>query len=316
VTGVRTATGETLDADLVVDAMGRGSRMPRWLRDAGVAPIHEESEDSGFIYYTRFFRAANGSGGVPQPRMPLLTPIGSISVLTLPGDNATWSVTLFISSGDQPLKRLRHADRFSAVIEACPMHAHWLDGEPITDVEAMGGVIDRYRRIAVDGRPVVTGVALVADAWACTNPSVGRGITLGLLHAKRLRDVVREHGEHPRAFADAWDAITEAELTPWYRDTIAEDRARLREIEALRAGIDPGPPATPEAQLRAALITAIPHDPDVFRAFIASRACVRTLRESLTQPGFAEYVLAVAEGKERRPPPGPNRDQLLQLAAA
>ena len=223
VTGIRTDTGETLGADLVVDAMGRGSRMPRWLRDAGVAPIHEESEDSGFIYYTQFFRAADG-GGVPQARMPLVTPIGSFSVLTLPGDNATWSVTLYISSGDQPLKRLRHADRFRAVVEACPMHAHWLDGEPITGVEAMGGVVDRYRRIAVDGRPVVTGVALLADAWACTNPSIGRGITLGLLHAQRLRDVVREHGEHPREFAEAWDAVTEAELTPWYRDTIGEDR--------------------------------------------------------------------------------------------
>jgi hypothetical protein len=25
-------------------------------------------------------------------------------------------------------------------------------------------------------------VALLADAWACTNPSVGRGITFGLMH--------------------------------------------------------------------------------------------------------------------------------------
>ena len=315
VTGVRTAAGETLGADLVVDAMGRGSRLPRWLRDAGVAPIHEESEDSGFIYYTQFFRAADG-GGVPQARMPLVTPIGSISVLTLPGDNATWSVTLYISSGDQPLKRLRHADRFHAVVAACPMHAHWLDGEPITDVEAMAGVVDRYRRIAVDGRPVVTGVALLADAWACTNPSIGRGITLGLLHAQRLRDVLREHGEHPREFAEAWDAVTEAELTPWYRDTIGEDRARLREIEALRAGVVPGPPSTPEAQLRAALMTAIPHDPEVFRAFLASRAVVRTLRESLGEPGFAEHVFQAAAGKEPRPLPGPSRDALLQLAAA
>jgi hypothetical protein len=43
--------------------------------------------------------------------------------------------------------------------------------------------------------------------------------------------------------------------------TIGEDRARLREIEPPRTGVQPDPPATPEAQLRAALITAIPHDP-------------------------------------------------------
>jgi len=39
---------------------------------------------------------------------PTLTPFGSISLLTLSGDNATWSVTIFTASGDQPLKTLRH----------------------------------------------------------------------------------------------------------------------------------------------------------------------------------------------------------------
>src|SRR6185369_145646 len=33
-----------------------------------------------------------------------LTPIGSISLLTLPGDHDTWSVTIFVATGDQPLK--------------------------------------------------------------------------------------------------------------------------------------------------------------------------------------------------------------------
>ena len=63
----------------------------------------------------------------------------------------------------------------------------------------MGGVVDRSRRLVVDGEPVVTGVALVGDAWACTNPSLGRGMTLALLQAHRLPAVLRAHGEDPRA---------------------------------------------------------------------------------------------------------------------
>jgi hypothetical protein len=47
--------------------------------------------------------------------------------------------------------------------------------EPITDVLPMGGTIDRHRRLLVDGRPVATGIAPLADAWACTNPATGRG---------------------------------------------------------------------------------------------------------------------------------------------
>jgi hypothetical protein len=46
----------------------------------------------------------------------------------------------------------------TALVAACPLHAHWLDGEPITDVLSMGGIIDRYRRFVVDGVPVATGI--------------------------------------------------------------------------------------------------------------------------------------------------------------
>ncbi|MBV8710741.1 MAG: FAD-binding protein, partial [Solirubrobacterales bacterium] len=55
--GIRTEAGDELRADLVVDATGRRSVLPRWLEAAGAAPVYEEIEDSGFIYYTRFFRS-------------------------------------------------------------------------------------------------------------------------------------------------------------------------------------------------------------------------------------------------------------------
>lgn len=182
----------------MVDAMGRRSPLPAWLTDAGAGPLHEEAEDCGFIYYTRFFRSADGS--CPEPRTPILvTPLGSFSILTLPSDRETWSVTFFVSSGDRPLKRLRDAKLWTAPVAACPLHRHWLDGEPISDVLPMAGVLDRYRRLAVDGRLVATGVVLVADSWACTNPSLARGLALGLDHTARLRDVLRSDLDDPRA---------------------------------------------------------------------------------------------------------------------
>jgi flavin-dependent dehydrogenase len=234
-------------------------------------------------------------------------------VLTIPSDNQTWSVTVFISAGDQPLKRMRDADRWTSVVAACPLQAHWLKGEPITGILPMGGVIDRYRRFTVDGRPVVTGIALVADAWACTNPSLGRGISFGLLHAQHLRDVARAHLDDPLQFAEAFDAVTEAELTPWYRETVEEDRARLAQINALRSGVEQALSNEPDAALRAALLVAIPHDADVFRAFLASRACITRVGETLARPEMVERILAVAGEQEPRAFPAPSRDQLLQL---
>ena len=312
VTGVGTTAGEVLAADLVVDAMGRRSPLPAWLQESGIAPIHEEFEDAGFIYYTQYFRSPDAW---PETRGPLLSAFGSFSVLTLPADSGTWSVTVLIATGDRPLKRLRHRDRFQAVVAACPQFAHWLHGDEITGVLSLSGVLDRHRRLAIDGRPPVTGVALLADSAACTNPSVGRGISLGLEHAQRLRDVVCEHGEDPLGFAQAWDEVSEAELTPWYREQVSEDRTRVRQMQAVRDGRPPDPPRTDEELLTAALLAGVAHDADLFRAFMETRCSITTLADVLARPGLADRIHEAAAGRELTPPPGPDREQLLALLA-
>jgi len=313
VIGVRTESGEELLADLVVDATGRRSPLSKWLEDVGAAPLHEEAEPSGFVYYTRFFGSKNGAR--PQPRDRLLTPLGSISILTLPADNDTWSVTLFGSSADRPLTQLRDEARWTTVVAACPLHAHWLAGDSITGVLPMAGVLDRYRRLVTDGRPRLTGLAAVADAWACTNPSLGRGIALGLAHAARLRDLARTELDDPYRFALAWDRVTETELTPWYRATVAVDRARLAEMEAARTGNERRSPTDPGAVLGAALVRAMPHDPDVFRAFTEIGGCLTLPSVVFKRPGFADRVLEVAARHQITPPPGPTREELLRLLA-
>jgi 2-polyprenyl-6-methoxyphenol hydroxylase-like FAD-dependent oxidoreductase len=311
VSGVQTDTGEQFRADLVVDAMGRRSQLPSWLEEAGAGPIHEEVEDSGFIYYSRYFRSRNGER--PQYAAPLLTSMGTFSLLTLQCDNNTWSVTIFMSAGDAPLKGLRDPAAWTALVSACPRHAHWLDGEPITGVIAMAGVTDRYRRFSVDSHPVATGVAAVGDAAACTNPTNGRGMSLGLMHVQRLRDLIRAHLDNPLEFAAAWDAATEAELVPWYRENVEEDRARINEIEALRNGLQPAPRGDTSSVLRKALLAAVPRDPDAFRAFLASRCCLTPLRETFANQQFAKRILEITNDSERLPQAGPNRTQLLQL---
>ena len=317
VTGVRLATGDEVRSELVVDAMGRNSRLPRWLRDAGLPALHEEAEDSGFLYYTRFFRARDGAQP-PVAQTPFLaTPVGSFSLLTLPGDRDTWAVTVYAAAGDRALTALRHVDCWTAVVAACPLHAHWLDGEPISGVLPMAGVLDRYRRSVVGGRPVATGIALLADSWACTNPSLARGLALGLDHAARLRDTVRAHVGDARELAEAWDDVTEREFTPWYRATVATDRTRLAEIDRIRSGADPPElPHDPSTRARALLPLAAPRDPDLFRAFLEIVGCLTHPQEVFARSGLAERVLSVADDLEPPPPPGPTRAELLDLVSA
>jgi 2-polyprenyl-6-methoxyphenol hydroxylase-like FAD-dependent oxidoreductase len=311
VAGVRTDAGEELHADLVVDAMGRRSQITSWLENAGASSVHEEVEGSGFVYYSRYFRRR--SGPMPDFKAPFLTEVGTFSVLTLPADDDTWSVTLYISAGDKPLKRLRNTDAWTALVAACPLHAHWLDGDPISGVLPMAGVTDRYRRLTNGGGPIATGIVPVGDACACTNPSNGRGMSLGLMHIQRLRDVVRAHLDNPRELAEVWDAVTEAELTPWYRETVEEDRSRVREMEALRNGVELERHGGASAAARAALLAAVPCDPDAFRAFLRSRCCLTPLRDTLADQDFVDRILAVANDSEPPPLAGPNRAELLQI---
>jgi 2-polyprenyl-6-methoxyphenol hydroxylase-like FAD-dependent oxidoreductase len=311
VAGVRTTSGEVLRADLVIDASGRQSRGCEWLVALGARPPYEAQADSGFAYYTRYF-----SGNEPERRGPTLTPIGSISLLTLPGDNGTWSVTIFTASGDQPLKTLRQEETWTNVVRACPLHGHWLDGQPITSVLAMSGVVDRYRRFVVDESPVATGFVAVADAWACTNPSAGRGLTVGFLHAVRLRDVLRDGSSNPRAVVEAFDARTEAEITPWYDAQIAADRARFAEMEALRDGREPPQPIDPLARAIRSFLSVFATDPDLFRAGFEYIGTITPVQDILKRPAVAEGLQAAREAMKHAPPvriPGPDRTRLLEL---
>jgi len=245
--GAITSDGREIRADLVVDAMGRRSKIGGWLTAVGGQPPYEEAEDCGFTYYTVYF-----TGSRPPPLLgPVTTEFGTITLITVPADNDVWAVTVWCASGDQPLKALRNLDTFKRVVALSPMQAPWLDGEPITGVLAMSGTVDRYRRFVIDGKPVMTGMVAVADAWACTNPSAGRGISLGLGHAIRLRDTIRETRGDPVRLAQAFHEITETEFTPWYTSQIRADRNRYRTMDALRQGhqpLHPRPMSTPSTK--------------------------------------------------------------------
>jgi 2-polyprenyl-6-methoxyphenol hydroxylase-like FAD-dependent oxidoreductase len=319
VTGVRTSDGEHIACDLVIDAMGRRSDLPRWLAALGARPLAEEAEDSGFTYYTRYFRSP--SGEAPAFIAGLLTHFDSFSLLTLPGDAETWSVTIYISSRDRALKELRHPDNWAALVAACPLHAHLAQGEAISEIIPMSGVVDRQRRMVVDGTPVATGIVPVGDALCCTNPSLGRGVTTGLMHAAGTAEVIGEHLGDPLALAAEHDRMSQARIMPWYRQTIQLDRARKAQIDASIAGESAAPDTDPPghdggdmpgwAELQVAML----YDPDAFRAFLEIISLHALPEDIMARPGFSEHLAEAAAGREVFEIPGPSRGDLLQSLA-
>jgi 2-polyprenyl-6-methoxyphenol hydroxylase-like FAD-dependent oxidoreductase len=309
VVGVVTEEGDEVRADLVVDAGGRRSALPRLLADIGARAPVEELEDSGFVYYGRHFRSVDGS--LPPAFGPALMPYDSVSILTLPADNGTWGVGLVTSAGDADLRAARDADVWTRVVTSYPLVAHWLDGEPITDIAVMAKIEDRHRAFVVDGVPVATGVVPLGDSWACTNPSVGRGASIGVLHARELRDTLRRVAPSDAfAFATALHDATAEAVEPYFRDTLAFDRHRLAEIGAQIAGV-PYETDDPAWGLGQALANAAAKDPELLRGYLEIVSVLARGVDVLSRPGVAERALEL--GADGEGFPGPTRAELLAL---
>ncbi|HLX89870.1 MAG TPA: FAD-dependent oxidoreductase, partial [Acidimicrobiales bacterium] len=103
VTGVRTKDGAVLDADVVIDAAGRRTPVPGMIEQAGGRRPDEHVVDVGFVYNTRYYEAAEP----PQVLDNLLSPVGSFSVLTIPGDRGFRSVTLYHAPADKAMRKVR-----------------------------------------------------------------------------------------------------------------------------------------------------------------------------------------------------------------
>jgi hypothetical protein len=181
----------------------------------------------------------------------------------------------------------------------------------------MSKIEDRYRRLVRDGEPVAHGVVALADSWACTNPTLGRGLSLGLWHAILLRDVIRAHGTEDRpGLVAAFDAATEAELTPWYRSTLWWDRHRLTEVRAAMGG-EGGSDAAPIQDIRWdrwLRLTANMNDHvELLMPFLEVIKLESRPEEVVERPEVVAFL-----DKIRAPlpsPAGPTREELLQLVA-
>jgi 2-polyprenyl-6-methoxyphenol hydroxylase-like FAD-dependent oxidoreductase len=313
VRGVRLTDGGTLDADLTIDCTGRASRLPDWLTAVGARPPVEERAATGFVYYGRHFRA-------PADRQPavltrLLQHYDSMTVVTLPADNGTWGVGLVTSSADHRLRALRDPHVWESVLARYPLAAHWgsraAGAEPITGVDVIAGLQDRQRRLFAGDDPVATGVVAVGDSWAFTNPAVGRGLSIGLVHARALQQLVRDvDPADAEKLVRRFDEVTTAEVDPLYRTTAAFDRHRLAEMAGDVSGV-PYETDDPGWAMTRALAAAGAVDHEAVRMGTAIGSLLATPAELFADPAVAGRIRALGAGAPQYPMPGPDRAGLL-----
>jgi 2-polyprenyl-6-methoxyphenol hydroxylase-like FAD-dependent oxidoreductase len=228
--GIETTTG-TIDADLVIDAMGRRTPTPEWIDAIGGRRMTERSTDCSIIYYARYYRVREGrtlpdGPSVPGPRGDL----GYAAFTTFPGDNRTFCALIATPPAEQALKALRRGPAFEAAVATMPALNAWTNAdmaEPITDVLPMGSLHNTIRSFD-DGRPSVAGLVSVGDALVHTDPSLSLGLSFALLHARYLVAAIRDHAPDLEALAAAFEAMARPEMEERYGYVAAIDDTRTR----------------------------------------------------------------------------------------
>lgn len=308
VTGVRLATGETLHADLVVDASGPRSVLPRWLHDAGVT-IDEVVHQSGLVYLSRWYRFPAGPRELVDPKIG--GDLGFLKFLGVPGDGGTLSVTLAVPARDAELRRaLADDDRFDLACRLLPGPGQFFAEGPLdalSGVRPMGGLRNRVRRFTdPGGDPLVLGVHAVGDAHTCTNPLYGRGCSLAVVQALLLAQAATDHPGDAVGRARAYETGCARDVEPWFHASVEMDKASSR----WREGTEPSGPARAMAAVFAAAAT----DPVLGRAMSRLMNLLATPAQLQDDPEVVARVAEVVADPEAVPLPpreGPTRAELL-----
>ncbi len=321
--GFRTQAGESVLADLVIDAAGRRSPSGDWLAEAG-AVVPETGEDCKILYYTRFYAFEPGQGDPPRGGHSATGDLGYLKFAVFPADNGTFSVTMAVPEVEEAL-RVAVVDPavFDAICARLPGLAAWTDpvrARPVSKVHGMGDLKSRWREMAPEGRPAILNLFSVGDSLVRTNPLYGRGCSFAAVEAHLLRDVLGETTD-PADRARIYSERVRAALWPFYEDMLAQDRGAARRAEH---GLDPHHRPSLRGRLMRWFIedgvgVAVRQHPELFRAAMRAFHMLEPPRDWLGKPSaMIKVVAALARGRKANarfhpPKAGPPR---LEMFAA
>ncbi|UXI78620.1 FAD-dependent monooxygenase [Streptomyces vinaceusdrappus] len=182
-----------LDADLVVDASGRGTRVLAWLDGLGLSGVRVRTVDAGLVNASRLYRVPPGA-----ERFPLTVvhadpyagrPARSAMVMPVEGDR--WLVSCGGSRGGEPPADPEGFLRYALALPD-PIVGRLISGaQPLTDVH-LSRSTSNVRRYLEDAPRWPEGLVVLGDALATFNPAYGQGMSVAAFGARALgRELAR-----------------------------------------------------------------------------------------------------------------------------
>jgi 2-polyprenyl-6-methoxyphenol hydroxylase-like FAD-dependent oxidoreductase len=257
---VRDADGPTL-ADLVIDASGRGSQTPKWLREAGLEAPREVTVKAYLGYATQDVELPEGvlpEGVAGVSSMPY--PGNTRGGVLLPSDNGIYTLCAVGMNRDYPTS---DPEEFLDFLDGASSP---LLGEvarkctPASEIRTYHMPGNQMRMWSEMETPV-RGLVAIGDAVASFNPSYGQGMTVAACAAVNLDEILADPGaeEIEGRFQRAAAEATEAAFAIAAGGDAGWDGVEL----------DGFPAPTPEAgEFGARLEQLATEDPEIILAFI------------------------------------------------
>jgi len=188
VTGLLLDSGEEVAADLVVDAAGRGTRLPVWLEKWGYPRPHEETVDVGIAYASQRVRVPDGllSEKVVVAGASRDQPLG-IGMLFY--EDGVWNVTTFGIAKAEPPQDFAHICEVADEILPAHVSSALRQGTPLGEMAFHKYPTSRWRRYDKLQR-FPAGIFPFGDAVVSFNPTFGQGMTMTAIQAANLRAVI------------------------------------------------------------------------------------------------------------------------------
>lgn len=180
------ATGEPLYADLVVDASGRGSHLPRWLQDLGYGDTPQSTVDAHLGYASRIYEVPEGFSadwrGLIIRAAPPQNKRGGVM---LPIENGRWLVSLAGGDHDYPPTDDEGFLEYTRTLQSPLLYEALKEAEPVTTIHAYRGTRNRLNHFERLPR-WPEGLVALGDSVCAFNPVYGQGMTNAALAAEEL----------------------------------------------------------------------------------------------------------------------------------